>query len=93
MESHNGKPDPFSESLGNRNVMARVTGKNKVVVGLLQGASRKPVKDFMTSTFGVGQIIVFDGGGSTKQYIGYQGKTLNIDGSRAVPGILGFRVK
>jgi hypothetical protein len=93
MESHNGKPDPFSEWLGNRNVMAKVNGKNKVVVGLLQGASRKPVKDFMTGTFGVGQIIVFDGGGSTKQYISYQGNSHDLDGSRAVPGILGFRVK
>jgi hypothetical protein len=73
--------------------MAKVDGKNKMVVGLLQSAYRAPVKSYMTSTFGVGQIVVFDGGGSTKQYIDFQGKTLNIDGPRAVPGILGFKIK
>jgi hypothetical protein len=73
--------------------MAKVSGKNKIVVGLLQGASRGAVKSYMTSTFGVGQITVFDGGGSTKQFIAYQGKTLNIDGTRPVPGILGFKIQ
>jgi hypothetical protein len=91
---HGGTPDPFTESIGSRNVMGVDRDENTLVIGMMTAGYRQATKNWMVNQGGVdGQIIVFDGGGSTKQYADYGGENFNREGSRLVPGIMGIRLR
>jgi hypothetical protein len=90
---HGGTPDPFSESLGARNVMAKVRGENRLLVGLLTDAYRTPVREYLEREHDAEKVIFFDGGGSTKQYVKLAGLARMSEQSRMVPAIVAIRLR
>jgi hypothetical protein len=90
---HNGVPDPWSNYLGARNVMARVQGENKLIIGLLSAAYRDAINNYLQNHHNASTVAFFDGGGSTKQYINFGGEYRNFEGTRQVPAIVGVRVQ
>ena len=90
---HNSTPDALTDALYARNLAAKVQGQNKIVIGLMSVAYRQATYNYLKTHHNVETIITFDGGGSTKQYLNYQGFQRNFEsGSRQIPGIFGIKV-